>query len=36
VFAQLLSYVVPHGEFERVPATNNPDRMVVVDGTFAP
>ena len=34
VFAQLLSYVVPHGEFERVPAANNPDRMVVVDGTY--
>ena len=35
VFAQLLSYVVPHGQFERVPAESNPDRMVVVDGTYA-
>lgn len=35
VFAQLLSYVVPHGQFERAAAPDNPDRMVVVDGTFA-
>lgn len=35
VFAQLLSYVVPHGEFERAPVPDDPGRMVVVDGTFA-
>lgn len=35
VFAQLLSYAVPHGEFERAPSADNPDRMVVVDGTYA-
>lgn len=35
VFAQLLSYVVPHGQFERAPMPGNPDNMVVVDGTFA-
>ena len=35
VFAQLLSYAVPHGQFERVPSTDNPDRMVVVDGTYS-
>ena len=34
VFAQLLSYAVPHGQFERVPSADNPDRMVVVDGTY--
>ena len=35
VFAQLLSYVVPHGEFERAPVPDDPERMIVVDGTFA-
>jgi len=35
VFAQLLSYVVPHGQFERIPVADQPDRMVVVDGTYA-
>ena len=35
VFAQLLTYVVPHGQFERVPVTDQPDRMVVVDGTYS-
>lgn len=35
VFAQLLSYVVPHGQFERAPVPDQPDRMVVVDGTYA-
>ena len=34
VFAQLLSYAIPHGQFERVPSADNPDRMVVVDGTY--
>lgn len=36
VFAQLLSYVVPHGQFDRVASPDDPDRMVVVDGTFTP
>jgi uncharacterized ion transporter superfamily protein YfcC len=35
VFAQLLSYVVPHGQFERAPVPDQPDRMAVIDGTFA-
>ena len=34
IFAQLLSYAIPHGQFERVPSADNPDRMVVVDGTY--
>jgi len=35
VIAQLLSYVVPHGSFERVPVEDDPSRLVVVDGTYA-
>lgn len=35
VIAQLLSYVVPHGSFERVPVPDEPSRSVVVDGTYA-
>jgi uncharacterized ion transporter superfamily protein YfcC len=35
VFAQLLSYVSPHGQFERAPVPDQPDRMAVVDGTYA-
>ena len=34
VFAQLLSYVVPQGTFERVPFPDNPNRSMVVAGTF--
>ncbi len=34
IFAQLLSYVVPQGEFERVPYPNDPNRSMVVAGTF--
>ncbi|MBT8088464.1 MAG: TIGR00366 family protein [Gammaproteobacteria bacterium] len=34
LFAQLLSYVVPHGAFDRVPVPNDPGRMVVVEGTY--
>ncbi|RZV37530.1 MAG: YfcC family protein [Chromatiales bacterium] len=34
VFAQLLSYAIPHGEFERAPSPDDPGRMVVVDGTY--
>ena len=36
VLAQLLSYVIPHGQFEREPVPDQPGRMVVVDGTYAP
>ena len=35
VAAQLLSYVVPHGSYERAPLPDEPGRMVVVDGTYA-
>ncbi|HSG97448.1 MAG TPA: Na+/H+ antiporter NhaC family protein [Woeseiaceae bacterium] len=34
VVAQLLSYVVAQGTFDRVPFPDNPDRMMVVAGTF--
>ena len=34
VLAQLLSYVIPQGEFERQPYPDNPDRSMVVAGTF--
>ena len=34
VFAQLLSYVVPQGQFDRVPYPDNPSRSMVVAGTF--
>ncbi len=36
LLAQLLSYVIPHGAFERAPVPDRPDRMIVVDGTYAP
>ncbi len=36
VFANLLSYVVSQGEFDRVPFPDNPDRMMVVAGTYEP
>jgi len=35
VVAQLLSYAIPHGSFERVPVPDEPGRSVVVDGTYA-
>ena len=35
VIAQLLSYAIPHGSFERVPVADDPSRSVVVDGTYA-
>lgn len=35
VVAQLLSYVVSHGEFERVPYPDNPSREMVVAGSYA-
>jgi uncharacterized ion transporter superfamily protein YfcC len=34
VFAQLLSYVVSQGEFDREPFPDNPNRMMVVAGTY--
>ena len=34
VLAQLLSYVIPHGEFERQPYPDNPNRSMVVGGTY--
>jgi len=34
VFAQLLSYVVPQGQFDRVPYPDNPDRSMVVADTY--
>jgi len=34
VVAQLLSYVISHGEFQRVPYPDNPDRSMVVAGTY--
>lgn len=36
VVAQLLSYVVPQGAFERVPYPDNPNREMVVSGTYTP
>ena len=36
VFAQLLSYVVPQGAFERVPVPDRPGRTMVAAGTYAP
>ena len=34
VFAHLLSYVVTQGQFDRVPFPDNPDRLMVVAGTY--
>jgi len=34
VFAHLLSYFVTQGQFDRVPFPDNPDRMMVVAGTY--
>ncbi len=34
IVAQLLSYVIPHGEFERQPYPENPNRTMVVGGTY--
>ena len=36
VIAQLMSYVITQGTFERAPFPENPDRMMVVAGTYAP
>jgi len=35
LFAQLLSYIVPQGTFDRVPYPDNPNRSMVVAGTYA-
>jgi len=35
VIAQLLTYVIPHGEFQRQPYPQDPDRTMVVSGTYA-
>lgn len=34
VLAQLLVYVIPQGQFERQPYPDNPDRSMVVEGTY--
>jgi uncharacterized ion transporter superfamily protein YfcC len=36
VFAQLLSYVVPQGKFDTQPYPDEPDRSMVVAGTYQP
>ena len=36
ILAQLLVYVIPQGEFQREPYPQNPDRTMVVPGTYAP
>ena len=35
VLAQLLVYVIPQGQFERVASPENPDRTMVVADTYA-
>ncbi len=35
VFAQLLTYAVPQGTFEREPYPDNPSRQLVVDGSYS-
>jgi len=34
IFAQLLSYVIPQGHFERQPYPDNPSKSIVVAGTY--
>ena len=36
IVAQLMSYVITQGTFERTPFPDNPDRMMVVAGTYTP
>lgn len=36
IIAQLMSYVVTQGTFDRAPFPDNPDRMMVVAGTYEP
>jgi len=36
VFAQLLSYAIPQGQFERKPSPDDPHRAMVVAGTYSP
>jgi uncharacterized ion transporter superfamily protein YfcC len=34
IFAQILTYIIPQGIYERVPYPENPSRSMVVDGTY--
>ncbi len=34
IVAQLLSYAIPHGSYDRVPSASDPNRSVVVAGTY--
>lgn len=36
IVAQLMSYVITQGTFDRTPFPDNPDRMMVVPGTYTP
>ena len=36
ILAQLLTYVLPHGEFDRVPYKEGSSKMMVVSGTYEP
>jgi uncharacterized ion transporter superfamily protein YfcC len=36
IVAQLMSYVITQGTFERTPFPDNPNRMMVVPGTYTP
>ena len=36
LLAQILTYVIPHGEYEREPYPDNPNRTMVVSGSYAP
>jgi uncharacterized ion transporter superfamily protein YfcC len=36
IIAQLMSYVISQGTFDRTPFPDNPDRMMVVPGTYTP
>ena len=36
IIAQLMSYAISQGTFERTPFPDNPDRMMVVPGTYTP
>ena len=36
VVAQILTYVIPQGQYERVPYPDNPNRQMVVADTYAP
>jgi len=34
ILSQLLSYVIPQGQFERQPYPDNPNKSIVVAGTY--